>query len=545
MKLTSKDCGGENSSAPIGSEVFFGFLKIFLLVTFVFICSLLPRIGYFGTLSDGHNQWLTGSTVKFVDNWLEDGILNDGFLMLERPKSIESNFVSFRDIYASYPSGAIIPVYLMKLVIPGVDTIYAVHSWNLFNQYLIGLLIAAFVYLSLPRQDKKHNAFVFSALSGASYIFLRKAFYWHEMAYFADQAAILPFAVILMLEMLIRTRVSGRGVILLGQSFFLFVLMSIDYLAVPVALVLWSCRILYPMDSKDKGFAWRIAFGSGVQIFSPVLVSLVLFLASVYLNGQGDRLFGMFLVRTGIVDSVSWKFPFRMMQHIGYPESFAFLFSCWILFVKLRAVRDPSLVVCRVAFLAVLLHTLMLTSHSAVHGFSGLKFQLPLSLAFFGVIPSLTLFHFESVGVRKEGLVSRVSLILLCGMVLVFSFGWKKEFPPKELRNVSTAKAIKQISSFEDVYLSMTDFEIPNNPPQLLSVSRKRVYRFNSGQEAMGFIMGLPKEARIHFIVRKDLPCLKENGAISQLGEDGFFQWTPGSIDLTGTQVDCLGTSSL
>jgi len=64
---------------------------------------------------DGDNQWLTASTIKFVNNWLQDGIINDKFIMYEDFKSIEFENDS-REIYNSYPPGCIIPVFIFAKI---------------------------------------------------------------------------------------------------------------------------------------------------------------------------------------------------------------------------------------------------------------------------------------------------------------------------------------------------------------------------------------------------------------------------------------------
>src|SRR5215470_5245864 len=82
--------------------------QVFAVGVFIAVAALsvVQRWPYLGKMGEIHQQWLMGSTVKFVDNWREDGIFADRFLMLEYPRSIETPTVSTRQPYPSYLPGA-------------------------------------------------------------------------------------------------------------------------------------------------------------------------------------------------------------------------------------------------------------------------------------------------------------------------------------------------------------------------------------------------------------------------------------------------------
>jgi hypothetical protein len=49
--------------------------------------------------------------------------MDDRALALNLPKSIATEFIKTRGIYISYPTGAQIQIYLLKLIFPKTETI--------------------------------------------------------------------------------------------------------------------------------------------------------------------------------------------------------------------------------------------------------------------------------------------------------------------------------------------------------------------------------------------------------------------------------------
>ncbi|MBU2524949.1 hypothetical protein KKG71_07185, partial [Patescibacteria group bacterium] len=174
-------------------------LLIILCGTFAY--SVKVRSPWFGKLSVGHHQWLTGSTLVFTKNWFRDGAFKSYFAMYENPKSIESP--AKRGIYASYPPGAIIPIYAISKIINKEPTPAMVMSYNLANQFFITLLLIATVFIFLRRLGLPlFYTFLFSLIPLATELFLPAPMYWHQNVFFSDQAVILPFIFFIFLEIL-------------------------------------------------------------------------------------------------------------------------------------------------------------------------------------------------------------------------------------------------------------------------------------------------------------------------------------------------------
>ena len=107
------------------------FSKSFILLLVLFAVTCLwalstinnrTNIGKYGEPGDRH-IWLSASSLKFANNWYLDGINTDSFLLIENFKSIEfeaneikDNLVN-RTIYSSYPSGSIIPLWVLAITI--------------------------------------------------------------------------------------------------------------------------------------------------------------------------------------------------------------------------------------------------------------------------------------------------------------------------------------------------------------------------------------------------------------------------------------------
>ena len=68
----------------------------------VLFCFVIPR--YTNNMGGTHS-WLSGSTIKFVNYWLDEGAINLNFTNYESPASIEFNELEDRTPYLSYPSG--------------------------------------------------------------------------------------------------------------------------------------------------------------------------------------------------------------------------------------------------------------------------------------------------------------------------------------------------------------------------------------------------------------------------------------------------------
>jgi hypothetical protein len=356
-----------------------------------FAVSLIIRYPYFGTLSEGHHQWLTASSIKFVDNWIEDGAYNDGFLFLEQPKSIESYRLADRDIYPSYPPGSAIPAYAIKQLFPELSTLVIIQAYNLLNHLAVAITIFAIVHLSLSTVNFIGHKYHYSLLAGISYLFLPKPLYWHSMVYFADQAAILPFSLTILLELKARLSANHATKFLVAQASLLFIMMLIDYLAIPLAIAVFGFRLVDPIRSNTKSHTTILY--NAVQLFVPLIMALLIFgWQLIHYNLLGE-IFHTFMFRAALSEAgasyVHYDFPLEIANHLGVIPQYILLVV--IIFTSYRYIKHSSTVDLPVliGLVASVIHGLLLSNHSLNHEFSGLKLFVPLSISFFGIIPAI------------------------------------------------------------------------------------------------------------------------------------------------------------
>jgi hypothetical protein len=158
-------------------------------------------------------------------------------------------------------------------------------------------------------------------------------------------------------------------------------------------------------------------------------------------------------------------------------------------------------------FFAFLLHTYILKNHAMEHDFSALKWQFLLAMVPFTLFPMLCSGEWLLRGNLRQ--IATFGLPIL-GCVWLF-FGYPKakiRFPKPELDYEEVALWLNQHAAFLDVFFS-PDLEIPENPPQLLAISNKRVYKANSLRQIKQFVQekGLPDRIKIHVLL------LTEDGA--------------------------------
>ena len=190
----------------LNKNIFFLSLLIVINVA-LFKYSVTIRKPWFGILASsphdptGHHQWLTGSTIVFTNNWLEEGPLKLKFGLFQNPKSIETE--SNRHPYGSYPPGTIIPIYLLAKLTGQDATPSLVMSYNLATHLLISITLSftAFYILKKLKVDNT-QALIASTFPALIQFLLPHPLYHHQNAYFSDQAIILPYVLFLLLEII-------------------------------------------------------------------------------------------------------------------------------------------------------------------------------------------------------------------------------------------------------------------------------------------------------------------------------------------------------
>lgn len=502
--------------------------KYFICILFIgFLLSVVLRSPYLGKLSDGHHQVLTGSTAKFVQNWIEDGPINDQFLFIENPNSIEFGTLQSRGIYPSYPIGSALPIYALAKLLPSISIIKLIHFYSLANHLAISLVAFLIVYLSLKKDLPNYEVKKYALLAGISYIFMSKPFYWHSVVYFADQAAILPFAIILLLELKVRNNKNQSPLILIIQSILILFMLNIDYLAIPLSMIIFIFRLIDRVNIKGLKKPGRYILFNTLQIFLPIFIGVLIFYYQLNSNNLTNAIIEKFLYRAGLnKDGLFYidKYGYiSIINHIGLKTSVIMFATFVALTFGYIKTRKTKFLIPLIGFIVCTTQIILLRNHSIIHDFSVLKFFFPFSIGLFGIILSIRIKNM----INNDFLAERVDKIkfILIVLLLIVSFikTWRLEFPEPLVNFSSTGVEIRRIFSYADVLISLDEnFHIPDNPPQLLTMSRKRVYKFESKSKALGFISNLPKNANLHFIVNKNNKCLLKPYKYTDIGSNNL-----------------------
>jgi hypothetical protein len=489
------------------------FLVLITLCIFSYTVSI--RSPWFGTMSDGHHQWLSGSTLKFAKNWVRDGAFRLGFSMVENPRSVEFPTFRSREIYLSYPPGTVVPIFLLSRLVGHEPTPGLLMAYNLANHFLITLILALTLYVTLLRINLKvFQAFGLSLVPIIFYLLLPGPLYWHQNVFFADQAIILPFVMLIFLEVLRRGQTSNciRTSVYIFQALVLFYGTLTDWLFVFVALVTFIIRLF--SEERNPGLP---EFGRmSVSFLWPVAAALVLFTLQLASLGVLHNLVEKFMFRTGFGEEgagyISSFFDQFWIDHLGtafkssksmVPAIFLWLNLAVFFYYAVRrvlgGVTEEAILIGDLVGMLLLpcfLQVYALRNHSVIHDFSALKFAPALATIPLVLLPILLLclFRIDVAGLLVKGFrlpigssKFRVAGALLPAIPVALSAAYVIDchnsclsfFPKPNYEFCDVGGFVARNTDFRDVVFSQ-DLEVPINPPQWLSYTMKRVYKTNS-----------------------------------------------------------------
>lgn len=508
-------------------------LLLFSITLIIFQYTVEIREPWFGELSgvepsNGHHQWLTGSTVEFTKNWYNEGPVNLEFLMLQNPSSVEFPTLSSRDPYLSYPPGVVIPIYVISELTKQEPTPALVMGYNLLNHFLIAFFLSLIIFFFLRKHLKVNllNSFLFSVIPIFLELLLPAPLYWHQNAFFTDQAVILPFVFYIFLEVIrdilkdstIENRRNLRIVNIL-QNITLFYGFLTDWLFVFIGLTIYIKRILdksIPLSREmflNRNFF--VFIKESVKYWFVPLLVLFLFAVQVTAIGGSGQVISKALFRTGMSSSGASYLNDGLSIFMGYiiegygriavglivaSLTFFVLIGLYLALGRFRKhenLNKIKKVICLMGMLLVpcILQVLVFRNHSVIHDFSVLKFSIPLATIPFVLLPITIALLFENPlknllnKLKPLRRFNKYNLILLMVFLIVFITAspymisefphYKGMFPPANNTFEVIGTSLQENTGYNDVVFS-PDFQIPENPPQQLSYSMKRVYQINS-----------------------------------------------------------------
>ena len=445
----------------------------------------------------------------FTDNWFREGIWNLRFGMYEEPKSPELSTQISRDPYISYPPGSVLPVFALSLVSGHEPSASMVMGYDLLNHLLVTVVLALTVFFFLiSLKLRPVYAAAFALIPIALEQLLPAPFYFFQNSFFSDQAVILPFALVILLEVL-RADATGRRrrVIDLSQGLVFFYGAFTDWLFAFVFAVFLVKRLASGEIGFRRGkrfrrgdFSFAAGFGAGIALFVIHLTVMMwgnLGWAYAYLDHK-------YFVRSGTGSSdgfsgfMSYFRAIRKNVWQGYGRTGELLVMFSILFVVALAVYlfvAPRRLgvsgevrrITQLTFIVVtpcILQMYVFLDHSAVHNFSALKLSLPITIVPFVCFPVFLAVLARDLWPRLT-LPRTLPFVTLAALVLAVSYAalehgnYTRFFAGRDAEWYRFAAVTGRHSNASDVVFS-PDMEIPYHPPQPVALSMKRVYRISS-----------------------------------------------------------------
>lgn len=462
------------------------------------VCCLtsLVYMPIFSEFKDTWHIWLSGSTIKFAKHWLHTNPASTLFVMTELPPSIEFPDVKSQMIYCSYPPGAVLPIYAFALASGISPDIVMVRIWNHLIKFGVALCIVGFVWNSL-RTFSREAAFFGAFVGGLFYLLSSNASLYHYSSYFSDQAVLFPVAALLYYESGNRKK-KWLPIMILMLTWGALTDPLIYFVGGAIAILYWI------RGAKEKSF-WRHV-GISMYILIPLVIGLTLFVYQLWYYDSFSEIIDKFKYRTQGYPNHSYFSFFNTMLHFRQFEyDLTSVLPCIVtVIVVLRPLSAKDILKtiqasstnkgALVAFTgAVLAHTFLFKSHSGIHSFSLMKYIVLLAL-FTGIASGWLITH--------HGIIYRICYLLTIGiLVLGFSLQTIDIYLTRTVPDLELAKVVKMDSDYNTIAISPV-YEIPENPPVLLSISEKILHHVTSGKPLGENILSLdPEKYKLVYIV--------------------------------------------
>jgi hypothetical protein len=487
------------------------FLFIFAFSLFNYTVNI--RRPWFGELSYEWHQFVTAATVKYARGWYRDGLVNSKFAMANNPISIENPVLVTNDVYLSYPPGSVLPIYLIGKLTGREPTVAMVMGYNLLNHFAVALSMGLLIYVFLRSlRFNRINSSLLSIIPISLTLLLPGPLYWFQNVYYADQAAILPLVLYILLETLRSHSIHRRKWLVyleIAQALLMLYGVLTDWTFIFLAITVFFKRFF----NRELGKSVTEFFNAGVIFWFPVLLGMAFFVWQLITMGDLQMLIAKALERTGLSATGAssaqefFKVFWGRSIWVGFGKAAAPLLWISLLgliggaFLYIRNKYRNGLVSLETRQILNLISLLIIPSFlyvfvfrnfSTIHDFTALKFIIPFATVPFVLLPLLIshlFFQGKPFQAFIEGiqldLVHRIQnlqistmaigLILLTGIPLS-EYGRIGYLFPKSDPNIARmGNFIGNNSTYQDVFFS-PNFSIEANPPHLSSFTMKIVY---------------------------------------------------------------------
>ena len=515
----------------------------------------------------GTHSWLSGSTIKFVNYWLEEGAGNLNFTNYEAPNSIEFETLEEREPYLSYPTGETFFVYITaKLMGKSRITVSFLHKFQLALFCIEAILFSIFSYLFLAKTVRLKSDFLkilTATMVGILWMILPTCAYYLTNIYFADQSVILWIMGIVIVEYIIRVlNFEKKGLLILKtlRAIVLYTGMLIDYYFWFLAFFLFIFEFINVFLTKKKGKRRKELLSILMWFGMPVMLAIFTFyLQLVQTNGWMSMLIDRFNVRvvgrevdtlSVIVSKIGENFQAAFSLHdtmaiyLFIIIVLLFMIGVVSLFKKKKIyiiIKNPGISVVSANILAIIVQIIFFKQHSAIHEFSMIK--IGWMVAFLPIIIVVVVGFVLDLDLCNEKKIfgKRVEKFFLCFvpafLIVVALTGVPAstiEFTDERVVRVeySFEELINSNTKYNDVLFSYTD-EILKNPPQQLAISNKLLYRVHDISDIEDLFPHLSLEATKILVVnyekgladeqKSQLECLTKNKKNKERLKEGNY----------------------
>ena len=485
----------------------------------------------------GTHSWLTGSTIKFTDAWLEDGALQSRFLMMETLDSIEMEDIIARVPYFSYPPGTIITTYTIARLL-GLSSVSVgfVKGVSVIFYGLGALVISLILYFVLDlivKVTSRLTKIILPILLAGLWILLPANVYYLRNVFFSDQMVLFWVSLLILLDLL-KTygRSRSRAVRITLDVCLVFTI----FMGVLTEYYFWIVLFVIGIGHLVRLIAAREPFGKIARILSvyvlPAVTAVALFVIQLvttfpdwyerlrqladrrlatdiegmdffqdilyFINGAYGTL-GL-LIFTLLAATLLGMYGVRLFRkdiYLEQKEQFAGLMH-----------MGTVLIVPTFAQIFIFMN------HSGSHEFSILKLGLPFVFGFVFVTYFVLLICRANVNsgidLKADGWgLRRLPVGLLAVWILLMSFIGVSNFGDRVsgyfaaryyIAYYEMPDLIRENTAYEHVLFSFTE-EIPINPPQELAMSRKRVYPIETLDDIQAWFPNLSSDAVLVFVI--------------------------------------------
>ena len=517
---------------------------LFFTLTVVFTVSYKTIFNVNYTELQGFHCWLSASTIKFVNNWLEEGPLTLSFVNYESPASIEFNNNTERGPYISYPSGCTLFVYIAAKISgnSAIDISFLKHL-QMICFWIETLLFGLFVYGFLGRNNVKSEfEKIIASFATASLWLLLPINVWYlANIYFADQCVTLFVMAFLIIEYeyLFSEKQSSKRLLNGIRALILFCGLLIDYYFWIMAFVAFVIEMIYLVRNQNREKIWGCILWYGL----PAILAIAFYMYQlISIPNWLTVLESKFLVRTGIELTSTGDGRFNTFNTLKLRiwENFANAFGlsslrigglCMLIIICLlsldhkfnplmkiknyfkNTIAIRNIVILIIGFVSPILQVILLRNHSAIHEFSMIKFSWCIAIMpiLFSLILCLLFDFSNNTHNSKKRMFSPFfhCFVVTFLLILVFTNVPSSSIAFRSTRSIvdndySLANIIRNHTSYEHVCFSFTD-EIAENPPQDLSISKKRVYKINNLNDIQSMFPSLSSKAVKILVINKKM----------------------------------------